>query len=100
MQYTEKPARYSCIMSRERNRTEAINLRVTPTVKRLLLGIVDAEGFSGESEAVVVMIREYAARKRIAPASEERYEGYKAKRIKISATFGPVSGGVKTSAKE
>lgn len=76
MQYTISGARYAKGMSREYTRTEAVNLRVTPTVKKLLLGIVDAEGFGGESEAVVAIIRDYAARKRIAPATDERYERY------------------------
>lgn len=82
MQYTVGTARYPCVMAREYTRTEAINLRVTPTIKRLLLGIVDEEGFGGESEAIVSLIREYAARKRIAPASEDRYKAYVARRRK------------------
>ncbi len=80
MQYTVQGARYDGGMVREFTRTEAVNLRVTPTIKKLLLGIVDADGFGGESEAVVSLIREYATRKRIAPATDERYERYIARR--------------------
>lgn len=64
---------YAIGMPRARQKTAFVSVRVTPTVKRLLLGIITAEGLASESEAVAAAIREYAARRRIHPISEDDF---------------------------
>jgi hypothetical protein len=57
-------------MTRKRTRIYGISLRATPWLKRLLLGIVQHEGFASEAFAVEAALREYAERRRIQPLPE------------------------------
>lgn len=69
---------YSACMAQGRQKTEALSLRVTPGLKRLVLGIKAAGDFANEAEVIEAALRDYAERRKIRPVSAEEFEKYKA----------------------
>lgn len=71
--------RYHSLMG---TKTETINVKVTPHIKRLCLGAVVAEGHGSEANLIAECIRRYCKNAGISAMSEEAFQAHKAANVR------------------